>query len=84
MEEKGSNTYLLEAKDTRLGRLEIYVHMETGVFLVLLDRKDHFIPLWIDKSEDYAFFYFDVFQIAARNKLIKKLTNIQTGDIIYL
>ena len=76
--------HLIEAKDTYLGRLEMYIHGDNGLILVLLDMKNSFIPLWVENDVGAAFLYFDLFRAAAATRSIKKLTNIETGDIIYL
>jgi hypothetical protein len=85
MEEKRKpNTILLESEPTPLGTLELYAHLEEEAFLVLLDREEHFIPLWMDKSESFACFYFDLFLSAAEIGAVKKLTNLLNVDIIEL
>ena len=76
--------HLVEAKETYLGLLEMYIHMDNGLILILLDMKTSFIPLWVEDDVGAAFLYFDLFRAAAVTRSIKKLTNIETGDIIYL
>lgn len=76
--------HLVEAKETYLGLLEMYIHMDNGLILIVLDMKTSFIPLWVEEDVGAAFLYFDLFRAAAATRSIKKLTNIETGDIIYL
>lgn len=76
--------HLVEAKETYLGLLEMYIHMDNGLILIILDMKTSFIPLWVEEDVGAAFLYFDLFRAAAATRSIKKLTNIETGDIIYL
>jgi hypothetical protein len=85
MEEKRKpNTILLESELTPLGTLELYTHLEEEAYIVLLDREEYFVPLWLDRSEDAACFYFDLFLAAAEIGAVKKLTNLLNGDIIEL